>query len=266
MKEQRRTRIVLLCLVAMTTAIFTSGSGPKAAVRPKAGEPDLPKAPVHIPPGAKGEAIRLGQRIFEQTPRYAARYVGNQMNCADCHLQGGRAPYSAPMVGLTRIFPTYNQRAGRVITLAERIQQCFVRSENGRPLSSTSQEMTALLAYIDWLSKGQPTGRPHAGRGLVKLPHLQGDPARGATIYDKQCAACHGADGAGVPPILPPLWGAGSFNSGAGMSTVQKLAAFVQYNMPQNAPDTLGAQEAYDVAAYIAGKPRPKMNPAYTKY
>ena len=248
----------------MTAAIFISASGPKAAARPKSIEATT--APVRIPAGAKGEIIRLGQRMFELTPRYAGSYVGNQMNCADCHLQAGRAPYSAPMVGLARIFPTYNQRAGRVITLAERIQQCFVRSENGRPLSSTSQEMTALLAYIDWLSKGQPTARPHAGRGLVKLPHLRGDPARGAAIYARQCAACHGADGAGVPPILPPLWGADSFNSGAGMSTVQKLAAFVQYNMPQNAPGTLGAQEAYDVAAYIAGKPRPKMNPAYAKY
>lgn len=247
----------------MTAAIFISASGPKATGQAKTVEAIT--TAVRIPPSAKREAIRLGQRIFEQTPRYAARYVGNQMNCADCHLQGGRAPYSAPMVGLTRIFPAYNQRAGRVITLAERIQQCFVRSENGRPLSSTSGEMTALLAYIDWLSKGQPDARIQ-GRGLVKLPQLQGDPARGAAIYAKQCAACHGTDGAGVPPVLPPLWGADSFNSGAGMSTVQKLAAFVQYNMPQNAPGTLGAQEAYDVAAYIAGKPRPKMNPAYAKY
>jgi thiosulfate dehydrogenase len=50
------------------------------------------------------------------------------------------------------------------------------------------------------------------------------------------------------------------------MTLVYKMAAFVQHNMPQNAPGTLSAQEAYDVAAYIAAKPRPKMNPAYAKY
>lgn len=216
-----------------------------------------------IPNGAAGAKIRLGERIFEQTPRFATRYVGNRMNCADCHLQGGRAPYSAPMVGLTHIFPTYNQRAGRVITLAERIQQCFVRSENGRPPSAASREMQALLAYIDWLS---PEDRTQPVRGLLKLPDLKGDPTRGAAIYDQQCALCHGSDGAGVPPVLPPLWGATCFNDGAGMATVEKMAAFVRYNMPQNAPGKLTAQEAYDVAAYVNSKPRPRMNPAYEKY
>jgi len=62
------------------------------------------------------------------------------------------------------------------------------------------------------------------------------------------------------------LWGPASFNDGAGMSGVQKMAKFVQHNMPQNAPGSLSPQQAYDLAAYIEGKPRPKMNPAYTKY
>lgn len=50
------------------------------------------------------------------------------------------------------------------------------------------------------------------------------------------------------------------------MNRADKMAAFVQYNMPQNAPRTLTPQEAYDVAAYINSKPRPRMNPAYAKY
>jgi thiosulfate dehydrogenase len=259
-----------VCVAALTAALLASaGCGrlvqPAAAQARNAGQPAKSTSD-RIPAGPVGNSIRLGQRIFEQTPRYAARYTGNQMNCADCHLLGGRAPYSAPMVGLTHIFPTYNERAGRVIPLAERIQQCFVRSENGRPLATDSREMTALLAYIAWLSPPETRGRAHPGRGLVKLPSLKGDPGRGAAIYAKQCAACHGADGAGVPPVLPPLWGAASFNNGAGMSTVKKMAAFVQYNMPQNAPGTLSAQEAYDVAAYVNSKPRPKLNPAYAKY
>ncbi|HEV2117606.1 MAG TPA: c-type cytochrome [Terriglobales bacterium] len=268
MKPGRRFRAV--CSASLAAALLVSaGCGmlaqPAAAQAGKIGL-TANSAPGRIPAGPAGDSIRLGQLIFQQTPHYAARYTGNQMNCADCHLLGGRAPYSAPMVGLTHIFPTYNQRAGRVITLAERIQQCFVRSENGRPLSAESREMTALLAYIAWLSPAETAGRAHPGRGLVKLPSLRGDPGRGATIYQKQCAVCHGDDGAGVPPVLPPLWGAASFNNGAGMSTVEKMAAFVQYNMPQNAPGSLSPQEAYDVAAYVNSKPRPKMNPTYAKY
>jgi thiosulfate dehydrogenase len=253
-------------LLVAAVAIFAGAANLSAAAQAKNGKANAPKAVPRIPAGAAGETIRLGQHIFELTPRYAPKYVGNQMSCSDCHLQDGRASYSAPMVGLTHIFPTYNQRAGRVITLAERIQQCFARSENGKPLSSSSREMQALLAYIGWLSRSQPAAEKPPARGLVKLPPLKGDPTRGAQIYAQQCSACHGSDGKGVPPILPPLWGPASFNSGAGMSTVEKMAAFVQYNMPQNAPGSLSAQQAYDVAAYVNSKPRPKLNPRYRKY
>ena len=263
MRERHKSRA---CLILLAAAVLAGAAHSNAAAQAKNGKANAgPKAP-HIPAGAAGESIRLGQHIFELTPRYAAKYVGNEMSCSDCHLQDGRASYSAPMVGLTRIFPTYNQRAGRVITLAERIQQCFVRSENGKPLSTSSREMQALLAYIGLLSRSQPAAEKPPVRGLVKLPALKGDPTRGAQLYAQQCSACHGSDGKGVPPILPPLWGPGSFNSGAGMSKVEKLAAFVQYNMPQNAPGSLSAQQAYDVAAYVNSKPRPNLNPLYRKY
>ena len=257
-------------IAALALALLAgAGSGwafPPAAAQSKMAERTEAFLPEHIPAGPAGESIRLGQSIFDYTPRYAGKYVGNQTNCADCHLESGRAPYSGPMVGLAHIFPTYNERAGRVIPLSRRIQQCFVRSENGRPPAPDSKEMQALLAYIGWLSPAESAGHAPPGRGLVNLPKLHGDPVRGAAIYAKQCAACHGADGAGVPPVLPPLWGPGSFNEGAGMHRVEKMAAFVQYNMPQNAPRTLTPQQAFDVAAYINSKPRPKMNPAYEKY
>lgn len=261
-------RHMLAAQIALTAVVLAMVAGTArwtAAVQAKTSQPSVSTPAPKIPAGASGDEIRLGERIFEQTPHYAANYVGNQMNCADCHLQGGRAPYSAPMVGLTYVFPTYNQRAGRVITLAERIQQCFVRSENGRPLAADSREMKALLAYIGWLSPAQSEGKA-PGRGLKKLPVLKGDSGHGAAVYERACSACHGSDGAGVPPVLPPLWGPGSFNNGAGMSTVEKMAAFVQSNMPQNAPGSLSAQEAYDVSAYVNSKPRPKLNPAYQKY
>ena len=257
-------------IAALALALLAS-SGLSQIVAPAQAQSKAVKSmkvvlPARLPAGPEGESIRLGQNIFDYTPRYAGKYTGNQMSCADCHLQSGRAPYSGPMVGLAHIFPTYNERAGRVIPLSWRIQQCFSRSENGRPPAPDSKEMKALLAYIGWLSPRELAGHAPPGRGLVNLPKLHSDPGRGAAIYAKHCAACHGSDGAGVPPILPPLWGPDSFNNGAGMNRVPEMAAFVQYNMPQNAPGTLTPQEAYDVAAYINSKPRPKMNHAYEKY
>lgn len=253
---------ILLALASSCGRILAESEGKKDNAKP------LPawKPRARIPAGIEGERIRLGRNIFSHTPKYAPDYVGNQLSCSDCHLDGGTATFSSPMIGLPGLFPMYNKRAGRVISLVERIQECFVRSENGKPPAAGSPEMAALLAYMDWLSQGQPKGRAFPGRGLVKLPALHGDPGLGAAIYAKRCAVCHGDDGAGVPPILPPLWGATAFNDGAGMSKVEKMAAFVQHNMPQNAPGSLSAEEAYDVAAYVNSKPRPKMNPAYKRY
>lgn len=126
--------------------------------------------------------------------------------------------------------------------------------------------MRALVAYIEWLSRDGIKGKAYKGWGLVKLAALTGDSVAGKATYAAQCAACHGADGAGVPPVLPALWGPNSYNDGAGMNKPAKMAAFVIYNMPQNHPGTLTPQQAYDVAAFVYSKPRPKFNQAYKSY
>ena len=202
-----------------------------------------------IPAGPLGDSIRLGMQVFNDTPKYAEKYVGNKLSCTHCHIDGGTVSKGMPMVGLPGIFPMYRDREKTVITLEERIEQCFQRSESGHRVPNDGPEMTGLVAYMQWLSKDQVTGRAFPGRGLVEIPELNGDSAKGSEIYEKQCAICHGPDGAGKAPDFPALWGPGSYSEGAGMHQIAKMAAFVQHNMPQNAPDTLTPQEAYDVAA-----------------
>ncbi|MGB6742347.1 MAG: c-type cytochrome [Terracidiphilus sp.] len=210
--------------------------------------------------------VRQGKFIFDETPKYAHSYVGNNLSCSDCHLQSGAAAYSAPMIDMAGLFPMFNQRAGHMISLQNRIQECFTRSEAGQPLPDNSPEMHALVGYIYWLSRDGVKGKAYSGRGFVKLPALTGDPAAGKAVYASQCAGCHGSDGTGAPPILPALWGDNSYNDGAGMNDPTKMAPFVFHNMPQNHPGTLTPQQAYDVAAFIHTKPRPKFNQAYRYY
>jgi thiosulfate dehydrogenase len=210
--------------------------------------------------------IHQGKLIFDETPKYASSYVGNKLACSDCHIQSGTAPYAAPMIDLSGLFPMFSKRAGHVISIQNRIQECFSRSEAGRPLPEDSGEMLALVAYINWHSRDWVKGKAYKGRGLVKLPVLTGDPVSGKSIYASQCAACHRSNGAGVPPVLPAVWGPDSYNDGAGMNTVGNMAAFVINNMPQNHPGTLTPQQAYDVSAYIHNMPRPKFNQAYKNY
>jgi thiosulfate dehydrogenase len=113
------------------------------------------------------------------------------------------------MVGLPGLFPMFNKRANRVIILSERIQECFLRSENGRLLPDEGTEMTAVIAYMQWLSHGLPVGQAFQGSGLVHLPELAPDARRGEQIYMQQCSGCHGTEGNGIAPAVPPVWGLG---------------------------------------------------------
>src|SRR6266403_1272360 len=204
----------------------------------------------------------LGKRIFHDTPNEARLYVGARLACNSCHLNDGTTPYAAPMTGIAPLFPEFSQRAKRMISLKDRIDECFIRSENGRPLPEDGEEMTALVAYIESLSRQNDGGAEPSGRGLVELPGLSGNPQSGAAIFAAQCAACHGSEGNGVGSTIPPLWGPESFNDGAGMYGIENMAAFVVRNMPPMSPGSLTPQQAFDVSSYIHTKPRPKYNPA----
>src|SRR5579862_3820197 len=194
---------------------------------------------------------RRGKQIFDETPRYAPSYTGAKISCGDCHIDSGTEPYAAPMVDLAGQFPAYSKRAGRVISLEERIRECFLRSENGRPLPHDAPEMQALVAYINWLSRDEVTGKPYEGRGLVKLAALTGNATKGKQAYASRCAACHGEEGAGFPPNLPPVWGPASYNDGAGINRPDNMAAFLYHNMPKDHPGTLTAQQSFDIAAFL---------------
>jgi thiosulfate dehydrogenase len=222
-----------------------------------------PPAVSAMPGGPLGDAIRRGERIVTDTQAAAKSYVGNSLTCANCHIDAGRTAYAAPLAGLTGLFPEYRARRGSVESLEQRINDCFLRSMNGRPLPPASPEMVALLAYIAWLSQGVPTGVEVVGRGFKEIAApAKLDAARGKALYATQCAACHGAAGQGTPGapntfVFPPLWGPKSFNSGAGMARVSIAAAFVQVKMPLGNAGTLTDQDAFDIAAYFTAQPRP---------
>jgi thiosulfate dehydrogenase len=254
-------RCTLILSLALAVGVaFLGYTGLIGAAQDPSATPDSVKAwtapdIAAVPQGPLGDSIRLGLQVFNDTPKFAARYVGNKMSCTHCHINGGTVPGGIPMVGLPGLFPMYRDREKEVVTFEERIEQCFQRSENGHRLPNTSREMVALVAYSQWLSKDQPTGRPFPGRGMPTLPELNGDRDRGSQVYAQQCAECHGPEGAGKPPEIPAVWGPDAYNEGAGMFGIPKMAQFIQHNMPQKSPGILTPQQAYDVAAYIHFQP-----------
>ena len=216
-----------------------------------------------MPSGVLGDAVRRGKALLADTRKQLPRNVGNGLNCTSCHLNGGTVAYASPWIGLAGAFPEYRSRSGKIISLQERINDCFERSMNGRPLAFDSADMNAMLAYMKWLSTGIPTGANVAGRGFEKIDAtLRPNPAHGKAVFGEKCVSCHGAQGQGIPNpqggyAIPPVWGKDSFNLGAGMARLYTAAAFVRHNMPLGQGGTLSAQDAVDVAAYFTRQPRP---------
>ena len=224
------------------------------------------REPLSSLPADRQASVELGRLLFTETPTYLSHYTASRIACSSCHEGAGTAPFASPIVGSSKAYPQMSKRAGRVISLDDRVQECMTRSENGSALPSDGPEMKAILAYIGWLNQPHPGQRAFAGRGLEKLPAVAPDPAHGANVYAGQCAGCHGEHGEGARRPFPPLWGPESFNDGAGMDTLPKLSAFIHHNMPQNRKGVLSVQDSYDVAAFIQLQPRPAFNHANDRF
>ena len=223
-----------------------------------------------IPDTPMGAVIRQGEQIFLQTGTQARAFVGNNLSCANCHLDAGRLPHSAPLWGAYPLYPAYRSKTRHVDTFAERLRGCFAYSMNGKAPDPGDEVLVALEAYAFWMAQGAPVGEklPGAGYGKLPAPAQAPDYVRGQTVFTAQCALCHGADGqgqrSGEVQVFPPLWGARSYNWGAGMHQVDKAAAFIQANMPLGRGGSLSAQNAWDVSTYINSQERPQ-DPRFTQ-
>ena len=256
MHPYRAVSLLALCVLAA----LTIGLVQTAHAAPAATDAAATAAGAPIPSGPEGDIIRYGRSLITETPKYAGRYITADMTCAACHINGGTQPRGGSLLGVYAKFPQWNPRAKRFITLEDRLEECFLYSMNGRPPAPYSREIVAMTAYIAWLSHGAQVGHgfPDQGFVTVKAPKAP-NKAAGGTIYAAQCAACHGANGAGnAAANFPPLWGPKSFNDGAGMNT--KMAAFVKANMPLGRGGSLSDQQAADVAAYVLSHARPHFD------
>lgn len=244
------------------TAPAPKSAAPAVAWRPGTSFSPLPDTA--IPSGPDGDMIRFGEQVFTQTGRYAKAYVGDALSCANCHLDRGRKPDSAPMWAAFGRYPRYREKNHKVNTLIDRIQGCFLFSMNGKPPPADSRQMVGLVSYFHWLASGAPANVKLPGEGYPELPQPAEtpEPTRGRDVFTAHCALCHGDDGQGRESagavVFPPLWGSHSFNWGAGMHRVATAAAFIKANMPYGAGGSLSDQDAWDVAAYVVSQPRPQ--------
>lgn len=255
----------LVAPVAATLGVLYSGRAtptPTASVQPAQAPSSPPSLLAAVPEGAAGDSIRRGHEIVARTFETLPDHVGNGLHCTSCHLDGGVLAGAGPWIGLPGVFPEYRTRSGRLDSLPRRINDCFERSMNGKALDPEGKDMAAIVDYITFISRDAPGGKPPPGRGFKRIePPMTPDRSAGAQKYATRCAACHGAEGAGIVAdgkyMFPAVWGDRSFNIGAGMARLDTAAAFIHANMPRGAGGTLSDQDAYDIADFMIHQPRP---------
>ena len=222
------------------------------------------------------EELHYGRELVANTAEYLGpkgkvKTISNGMNCQNCHLQAGTAPLGNNYGAVASTYPKVRARSGQEEDIQKRINDCFERSLNGKPLERESKEMKAMVAYINWVGKDVPKGELPVGSGIYEVPLLDraADPTKGKIVYENQCSSCHQADGKGMAKpdgtgyLYPPLWGEASYNHGAGLYRISRFAGYVKANMPLGVTfesPILSDEDAWDVAAYVNSMDRPKKN------
>ncbi|MDA9878687.1 c-type cytochrome [Flavobacteriaceae bacterium] len=227
------------------------------------------------------DLVKEGYSLVSESSKYmgplaeepSQRFAGNNLSCTNCHLNGGTQSGSASWIGILDRFPQFRGRENKIGTIKDRINGCMERSLNGVKLPNNSNQMNAIIAYIEWISSEIPEVNLKVFKGFpnIKIPNVAVNLDMGKQIYTRECVLCHGSDGEGIRYKddkkgyqYPPLWGEDSYNDGAGMHRVITAAAFIKNNMPylQASWDDpkLSDLEAFHVAGYINSFSRPKKN------
>ncbi len=280
--------VVLVLFVGLTTALLI---GParveswfaKEAVVVQPSIDTKPKSDVWLPPDVakissdeQGKMIEYGRELIMRTsaylgPKGSVKQISNGMNCQNCHLDAGTKPFGNNYSAVASTYPKFRARSGSEESIEKRVNDCFERSLNGKPLTDESNEMKAIVSYINWLGQDVPKGTSPKGSGLVELAFLDRPASKenGKLVYDQKCVVCHGSRGEGIALAdgtgwqFPPLWGEQSYNAGAGLYRLSRFAGYVKANMPLGATydqPQLSDEEAWDVAAYVNSLPRPEKD------
>jgi thiosulfate dehydrogenase len=291
--------LVVFLLVLVAALIFTSVNGlPELFKKKPADETkiDIPKSgsedktaavekklDVWIAPDTSTilnevnkDAIYYGYKLISNTayylgPKGKVTYMSNGMNCQNCHLNAGTKPFGNNYGGVASTYPKFRERSGSLENIYKRVNDCFERSLNGKTLDTLSTEMQAIVAYIKWLGKDVAKGEKPKGAGITELAYMKraADPIRGKIIYMQKCKNCHTEMGEGkltadgITYQYPPLWGAHSYNNGAGLYRLSRFAGYIKSNMPQGVTydnPQLSDEEAWDVAAFVNSQARPEKD------
>lgn len=291
--NNRNLKIILYLVMPVMAFVYACNSSQSQAVNTNLNTADslslfTPPDTSTIPHDQFGDMVRYGRELVVNTAKYlgpdgtVGHYLGNKMNCTNCHLDAGTRPYAFNFFSTHARYPQFRGRENQILTIPERINNCIERPHNGIPMPLDSKEIVAISSYIKWIGSNVPVGKEVKGYEAMELvyPNRAADPQRGALIFAEHCSSCHGNDGQGQwnadssTYTYPPLWGPTAYQKGSSPHRVLKDARFVKANMPDKKAfwykPFLTDEQAIDVSAFINDDrihPRPeKRNKTVVDY
>lgn len=139
-RHGRKTRALAAALL-LSSGLCALGIQEAAAI-----EPQLEKA------------VQGGQALFLHET-----FGGNGMTCKSCHVHGGIGPGKLPdgtvipsLSNAATIFPRFNPKANKVITLEDQLRNCIAGALQGKPPAYGSEQLTQLVSYVTSLAQGKP--------------------------------------------------------------------------------------------------------------
>ena len=211
---------------------------------------------------------------------HADRYVrGTHTTCVHCHqnagdkqdAQGRRISGSNNLGASWVMADMYDRFTGLLLPHELRQMQCYINSSNGFKPNAADDVIRDVTAYTRFLSAAldMKIGDRYPEQGLDEIPasatNRRGDDyVRGAFLYRKTCASCHGPQGLGTVvggrAVYPAVAGPNSFSTDSRMnfSAVHTIMpGFICRNMPLGQEGTLKPQDCRDIAYYLSTLPRP---------
>lgn len=279
-----------LLLALVFTAVYSCKPRPSVAavntaVVSKSGDSLIMVDTAAIPHDTFGDQVRYGRALLLNTAYYIGpkgingHYTRNNLSCNNCHQEAGTKAYSFNLLATHERYPQYRAREGKILSLAQRINNCITRPHNGRPLPLDGREMLAILSYLKWINGFAPKGGQFAGakNWNIALPATAASPERGAALFTENCVRCHGNNGEGLLNadkngyVYPPLWGPESYQQGSSMHRIIKMARWLKGNMPFDkampGKPYLTDQQALDLAAFVNDDQlHPRPNPKNYDY
>lgn len=203
----------------------------------------------------------LGILFFMLAPQARAQDAGDPergaelfaTNCAVCHGEHGEGRVGAT---LNDVFVSMNADVALRQVISQGRPGTFMPTWGeayGGPL--TDQDISDIIAYIEsWGTTYEPPvpAPPVPEQDIPPAAEVTGDPNVGYTIFQQNCAACHGEGGEGrigatltdtFPAINPGAYAVGTISRGVAGSLMPAWSE--EYGGP------LSDEEINDVAAYV---------------